>query len=480
MLALVVGLLVGGVFAGGSDDEAGPAPEVPGSTGPSSTPDVEATDAPSEQPSSPVADPTEAFPSQAATPTQTAPTPSAPSRIALSALSGARVSSPVTVTSPDDVESVRWLLDGTFLEKDDSGAPFEVTLTPSVGKHTLEARVKTSSGRRDTEVEFTVTGAAPAASGGSSKVTPPGGPAALPALPAPKRTVRVATADALRTAIADAQPGDRIELADGTYTGDPQFEATAQGTKAAPIVLTGSRRAVLTTGETEGGGYGLHVQGSYWRLVGFTVRDAKKGVVFDGSVGSVVERLDVGTIGQEAVHFRSGSSHGAVVDSDIHDTGLRSPQFGEGVYVGSAHKNWPDGGPDKSDAVLVQGNFIYNTTAEGIDVKEGTTGGVIRGNRFDKAGISGENSADSWVDIKGNGWLIEGNTGSGTLLDAFQTHVESNGWGERNIFSKNTVTGGVPGYAVMIVKGKANGNIVRCDNNAKGAAKGLSNVTCTR
>jgi hypothetical protein len=111
---------------------------------------------------------------------------------------------------------------------------------------------------------------------------------------------------------------------------------------------------------------------------------------------------------------------------DVHDTGLRSPQFGEGIYVGSAVSNWhaTDGtgvpygenggaGPDRSDRCLIEGNRIWNTTAEGIDVKEGTVGGIIRGNRFDNCGWSGENSADSWVDVKGSGWLVEDNTGAG-------------------------------------------------------------------
>ena len=410
--------------------------------------------------------------------------------VPLTALDGAAVTSPVTVTAPAGTTGARWVVDGAFLEKD-SGPPYAVTLQLPPGQHKLVARLETKAGRQDVRATFTVTRAAP--SSGSS--SPPGQGASNPAqgippLPSPTRTVPVATEDQLRAAIADARPGDAIQLADGTYEG-PQLDAAASGTASAPIVLTGSRRAVITTGDTKGGGYALHVTGSFWRLVGFTVQRAKKGIVLDGSTGTILQRLDVGVIGQEAIHFRSSSRDGAVVDCDVHDTGLASPQFGEGVYVGSAHSNWSstrgssapygsDGGtgPDRSDAVLIEGNRIYDTAAEGVDAKEGTTGGVIRGNAFTNAGTSGQNSADSWVDVKGNGWLVEGNRGSGTLADAFQVHQVYPGWGRDNTFRDNTVTGGVPGFVVGVYPPSSPaGNTVSCTD--RGAAKGSSNVSCS-
>ena len=69
-------------------------------------------------------------------------------------------------------------------------------------------------------------------------------------------------------------------------------------------------------------------------------------------------------------------------------------------------------GADRSDRVRVLDNRIGpNVAAEHVDVKEGTFGGVIRGNSLRRHSASpGENSADSWVDVKGIGYLIEGNT----------------------------------------------------------------------
>jgi hypothetical protein len=132
--------------------------------------------------------------------------------------------------------------------------------------------------------------------------------------------------------------------------------------------------------------------------------------------------------------------------------------------------------PDRSDAAQVIGNTISNTTAEGIDIKEGTTGGVITGNIFTNAGYSGENYADSWIDVKGNGYLIAGNSGSGTLLDAFQVHVALDDWGHGTVFRGNTVRGGVPGYEVSVQSGAVR-TVVHCAPT--GASRGLSNVACT-
>lgn len=131
--------------------------------------------------------------------------------------------------------------------------------------------------------------------------------------------------------------------------------------------------------------------------------------------------------------------------------------------------------PDLSDHVTVKNNHISNTTAEGIDVKEGTTGGSIIGNVFSNAGFSGQNFADSWVDVKGNAYDVRGNSGMTTKLDAFQVHSVLSGWGRSNVFSANTVLGGVPGYEVWI-QSASPGNLVVCKTS--NAVKGLSNVPC--
>ncbi|APR76990.1 Parallel beta-helix repeat protein [Minicystis rosea] len=291
------------------------------------------------------------------------------------------------------------------------------------------------------------------------------------------RVVSVTTAAELAAALADAKPGDRIELADGTYAGE--FSATASGTDEHLIALCGTRKAILQ-GESTDNGYGFHLEASHWALSGFTVTRSQKGVILDGANQNLLYDLEVFDIGDEAIHLRAFSRQNTVQKCLVHDTGKRKPGFGEGIYLGSASSNWgtySGGEPDTSDENQVLDNHIGpNVTAEHIDVKEGTTGGIIRGNVFDGHGMSGENYADSWIDVKGNGYLIQDNQGDTAILDGFQTHVAVDGWGQNTTFSGNAIKN-VPGYGINVDK-DSTGTVVQCNNTVDANAMGLSNVTC--
>lgn len=290
----------------------------------------------------------------------------------------------------------------------------------------------------------------------------------------------------LTSALAAARPGQTITLAPGSYhskdvrRGDAsepgRFVARPPGTAEAPITLRGPRTAVLDGGGT-GGGYGLHLAGAdHWRLEGFTVSSASKGIVLDRSSHVRIEGVRVTDIGAEGVHFRSFSSDNVLTDSDVDHTGVRKPNFGEGVYVGSAVSNWPThsgSAPDSSDRNQILDNRIRATGAENIDLKEGTRSGVVRGNVLDGSAMAGRNSADSWIDVKGNDYTIEGNRGTRSLLDGFQVHVQAEGWGRGNVFSGNVLDVRAPGVGIWLQdKAVDQGNVVRCSNVVRAAASG--------
>ena len=297
--------------------------------------------------------------------------------------------------------------------------------------------------------------------------------------------INVSSAAELTAALLSAQPGDVIQLADGVYVG--HFVAAVSGTAAAPITLQGSRLAVLD-GNNVSSGYVFHLNGvNYWHLVGFTVTNGQKGIMTDNANYNLIDDVRVYNIGYEAVHFRTFSSHNTIQNSEISDTGVTNTSYGEGVYLGSANSNWATytgGLPDTSDYNQVLNNHIGpNVSAEAIDIKEGTTGGIISGNYFDAAGLSGANSADSWVDVKGNDYLISGNTGVIALLDGFQTHIQVSGWGDRNVFRGNNADVQASGYGFKIQttgsQGTASGNVVYDDNVVTNAASGVANIPLT-
>ncbi len=201
--------------------------------------------------------------------------------------------------------------------------------------------------------------------------------------------------------------------------------------------------------------------------------------MLDGVTGVGLQGLLVQQIGDEAVHLRGHSTRNVVRGLRISKTGLRKPKFGEGVYIGTAESNWCDitnCEQDRSDGNYVLDNKMSDTSSEAVDIKEGTSSGVVAGNRFDGAGITG---ADSWVDVKGNGWLIAGNEGTRAPQDGYQVHEIVDGFGYRNLFSGNVSTVDAGGFAIKVTKTRS-GNVVRCDNEESGASEGLTNIPCSK
>jgi hypothetical protein len=282
----------------------------------------------------------------------------------------------------------------------------------------------------------------------------------------PDGTVTVGDAAALQEALEAAEPGAVIVLEPGVYQG--RFVATVSGTEDAPIFVCGPADAIIDGGGVKKG-YAFHLNGvSHWRLVGFTVRNSQKGVMADKTSHTVIQGLTVHHIGDEAIHLRNFSSDNTVQYCMVYATGLRREKFGEGVYLGTAESNWATfsgGQMDRSDRNTVRGNVI-RATAEAIDVKEGTSDGRIVGNVFDGSSLGGSKHNDSWVDVKGNGYVIERNTGRGTNADGFQTHKIVDGWGTGNTFRANVIDlGGSGGFGVNDTVG---GNTISCDNQVTG------------
>jgi hypothetical protein len=311
--------------------------------------------------------------------------------------------------------------------------------------------------------------------GPASVTSPSVAPASCPA------GTLVSTAAELTDALSAATPGAVVVLADGRYAGT--FTIAASGTAAEPITLCGASGAVLDGGSIDSG-YTLHLQGaSNWRLEGFTVTGGQKGVMLDGSSSNVLTGLTVTRTGDEALHLRAGSSDNTVQDSTISTTGLRNARFGEGVYVGTAQSNWctvSACNPDASDRNLISGNTITGTTAEAIDVKEGTTGGRLLANTLDGSAIT---EVDSLIDLKGSGWTVSDNRGTAAPTDGVQVHVIVDGWGAGNTITANDFAVAASGYAVAVVgAARGAGNEVGCDNVATMAgtdAPGrVTNVTC--
>jgi hypothetical protein len=290
--------------------------------------------------------------------------------------------------------------------------------------------------------------------------------------------IDVTTAGELAQALGSAKPGAMIRLPDKELRG--AFKSNASGSAQKPVVLCGTRQSVISASDTA---TVLLLEGDYWIVSGFSVTGGQKGILLDGANHNLLTDLSVHGTGNEAVHFRMASSDNILEWSEISDTGGANAEFGEGVYIGSAVSQWEKftgsaSTPDRADRNVVRFNQIGpNVRAELIDVKEGTTGGLIQDNTFNGAGIVDAGFADSWVDVKGNGYTIERNQGTTSPSDGFQVHVVEDGWGNDNVFKNNRATVNAGGYGFRISE-NASGNVVACNNMVTGAGAGLSNIGC--
>jgi hypothetical protein len=267
-------------------------------------------------------------------------------------------------------------------------------------------------------------------------------------------TDRPATADELQAAFAKARSGDVIHLAPETrYRG--RFVIEASGTKKEPVWVCGNSGSVLE-GKSARSGNVLTIRNSAWvHVAGVVVESGKRGVVFDHSrdvsfTGGLVRRT-----GQEAVHLVRNTTSSVVARNVIEDTGLWRPEWGEGVYVGTSPPNLPRvnaNRPDRSDKNRISDNQFRRTSAECVDVKTGTSAGVIENNTCDLSRV-GRFDADQFTTrngfvIRGNKWRVIGNElvwldaekNDGYIRDGIRVHVGKDRGRDNTI--QNNVMGG--------------------------------------
>lgn len=273
---------------------------------------------------------------------------------------------------------------------------------------------------------------------------------ALLAQSAAVRTVRVATTQALLDALKNAQPGDDILVAPGTYvygetgTKGSLFRSAAEGTAEQPIRLRSEdpQNPAVLSGTDMAVGLALYLTGDYWQVESLHVTCAQKGIVLDHSNHSVIRDCTVSKTGSEGIHLRDNSSFCLVTDCTVTDTGQVTPGYGEAVYVGSS-KSSTAYGLACDQNVIANCVFGPGVTAELVDIKEGTTGTIVERCTMYGDDIKGDVSATSLLNAKGNDAIIRHNigyrNGNAIIRNAFEVHCLLEGWGENNDFFENTL-----------------------------------------
>jgi hypothetical protein len=138
----------------------------------------------------------------------------------------------------------------------------------------------------DTPYEVRITISDP--DGGGSVQTVTSRTRAVPvAVPASPRAVGVTTKQQLTTALANAQPGDVITLAPGTYAG--AVSISRSGTSANPIVIRGASRDAVIIDAT-GSTYGISISGAHVYVEDLTVRGSDWGAHASDTQDVVIRR----------------------------------------------------------------------------------------------------------------------------------------------------------------------------------------------
>ena len=254
--------------------------------------------------------------------------------------------------------------------------------------------------------------------------------------------VNVSTADELHSAIADARPGDKIILEPGKYQNDvwkgnwAAFFSESSGTAVSPITICSADPddPAVICGVSQENKIALHIIGEYWNIENIVACEAAKGIVIDKGSYSTITGCEVFNIGSEGIHIRDDSSYCLVENCYIHDCGTVSPQYGEGVYIGSA-KGTTEYGFD-CHYNTVRNCRISDVGADCVDIKEYTVGALVENCTFDGSGIKGLNGADSFVEVKGNDAIVRNNTGyrngNDKVLYAVDLYMAVDGWGQNN------------------------------------------------
>ena len=208
----------------------------------------------------------------------------------------------------------------------------------------------------------------------------------------------------MQKALNTLQPGQRALVRAGTYTQDHVFSRA--GTASAPITVAAypGERPVLHAAATTGDTYPIRITGSYFRLQGFVLENAKgissTNVYFEGAAHHVeLSRNDIRYSQDQGVFAEATTSDLQILGNRIHDNGwghVSGQHQSHGLYVeGRNHliannvvHDHPYGFgmqlyPQNSGSIVVA-NTVVASGHSGIVLggSGGVSGIVVRGNVF--------------------------------------------------------------------------------------------------
>jgi hypothetical protein len=299
------------------------------------------------------------------------------------------------------------------------------------------------------------------------------------------RTVNVANVSGLRSAIANAAPGDCINVASGTYNmGGVNLNVNRNGQAAKPITIRGggASNTVINMGAPANiiftADY-VHVRKLRFTNIG------NMGFWMAGAHHNVLDSLEIDHTQQQLIGLKEYSHNNVIKNSRFHDSGLKWPQYGEGVYVGGRRS---DGSPMRGvfRNQILNNRFGPNVRAEAVDIKGLADSTIVRDNFIDGTGTRWmpDNGLATLIAVTSNRNTIDGNSIRYGNPRAITFYAWSGQTMAGNLVANNTIDlrniHNVPFtvYAIDLTRNTfPPRTIVKCSNVVTNGV--FSNVSCT-
>ena len=195
----------------------------------------------------------------------------------------------------------------------------------------------------------------------------------------PALAVDITPSGDLRAAIAALRPGEELVLAGGTYALSSGFRVTVAGTQAQPIVMRAKTGERAIINQTSGAQNVIEISASrYFVVRGIEFTGGSHGIRLMDSDFVTIEDCEIHGTGDVALSANSGGTYEGlkILRNHIHHTN----GTGEGMYLGCNNDDC------RVANSLIANNYIHHTNGptveqgDGIELKEGSYGNVIRDN----------------------------------------------------------------------------------------------------
>ncbi|MFE5320311.1 DNRLRE domain-containing protein [Paenibacillus sp. NPDC056579] len=248
-------------------------------------------------------------------------------------------------------------------------------------------------------------------------------------------TVPAGDVASLRSYLANAQPGDIIQVS-GTYNvTDGTIATSRSGTAGNYITIRGTGSGAIFNYTASAGNASFHIKHGYYKLENITINSnsqSNKGLLIEASHGYVTNVTVKNTL-SEAFKIRKNSQYWLFENCVAQEAG-KSGKFGEGFYVGDADQNWTTApNPDQSGYITFLNCSAIKTKNDGFDFKEGTHHIKVIGSTVDFQNTVPEST------VGNNGLFMRANN-----VQVINTTVKNNaGTGQGFRTSKLTASDGV-------------------------------------